>query len=94
MALRIKNQWFDSGRPKSARETASVVAFITWRVTQNMVKQMRQAQFDIDVGPQYFAFMREILGFLLQVVDRMVQSGHDPRRFVEDLLQRLRAPRE
>lgn len=27
---------------------------------------------------------------LFQVVDRMVQSGHDPRRFVEDLLQRLR----
>ena len=27
---------------------------------------------------------------LFSVVDRMVQSGHDPRRFVEDLLQRLR----
>ena len=29
-------------------------------------------------------------GALFQVVDRMVQSGHDPRRFVEDFLQRLR----
>ncbi|AWE43366.1 DNA polymerase III subunit gamma and tau [Actinobaculum sp. 313] len=27
---------------------------------------------------------------LFSVVDRVVQSGHDPRRFVEDLLQRLR----
>ena len=27
---------------------------------------------------------------LFAVVDRVVQSGHDPRRFVEDLLQRLR----
>lgn len=27
---------------------------------------------------------------LFQVVDRTVASGHDPRRFVEDLLQRLR----
>ena len=36
MALRIKNQWFDSGRPKSAKETASVVAFIVWRATQNL----------------------------------------------------------
>ncbi|HHW82518.1 MAG TPA: DNA polymerase III subunit gamma and tau, partial [Actinomycetales bacterium] len=27
---------------------------------------------------------------LFQVVDRVVGSGHDPRRFVEDLLQRLR----
>ncbi|UNX55217.1 DNA polymerase III subunit gamma and tau [Georgenia sp. TF02-10] len=27
---------------------------------------------------------------LFRVVDRVVESGHDPRRFVEDLLQRLR----
>ncbi|MGM0386335.1 MAG: DNA polymerase III subunit gamma and tau, partial [Actinomycetota bacterium] len=27
---------------------------------------------------------------LFRVVDQVVQSGHDPRRFVEDLLQRLR----
>jgi hypothetical protein len=71
MALRIKNQWFQSERPKSAQETASAMAFIVWRVTQNMLKQMREAKFDIDVGPQYFAFMREVLVFLTQVVDRM-----------------------
>ena len=67
MALRIKNQWFNNDRPKSTKETASVLAFIIWRVTQNMVKLMRQAEFDIDVGPQFFAFMREILGFLIQI---------------------------
>lgn len=71
MALRIKNQWFNAERPKSARETASAMAFIVWRVTQNMVKQMREARFDIDVGPQYFAFMREVLVFLIQAVDRL-----------------------
>ena len=71
MAIRIKNQWFKADKPKSARETASAMAFIVWRVTQNMVKQMREAKFDIDVGPAYFAFMREALGFLCQVVDRM-----------------------
>ena len=27
---------------------------------------------------------------VFRVVDRVVQSGHDPRRFVEDLLERLR----
>ena len=83
MALRIKNQWFDNGRPKSAKETASVVAFIVWRVTQNMVKQMREARFDIDVGPQYFAFMREILGFLIQVVDRMAFERMDAEQRAE-----------
>lgn len=78
MALRIKNQWFNSGRPKTAQETASAMAFIVWRVTQNMLKQMREASFDIDVGPQYFAFMREVLVFLIQVLDRMVFERMTP----------------
>ena len=71
MALRIKNQWFKTQKEKTAFENASAVAFIIWRVTQNMVKHMREAKFDIDVGPQYFAFMREILMFLCAVVDRV-----------------------
>lgn len=29
-------------------------------------------------------------GAVFTVIDRMIESGHDPRRFVEDLLQRLR----
>jgi hypothetical protein len=71
MALRIKSQWFKAETPKSPQQTASALAFIVWRVAQNMLKQMRTAQFDIDIGPQYFAFMREVLVFLIQVVDRM-----------------------
>jgi hypothetical protein len=71
MALRIKSQWFKAETPKSPQQTASALAFIVWRVAQNMLKQMRTARFDIDIGPQYFAFMREVLVFLIQVVDRM-----------------------
>lgn len=71
MALRIKSHWFKAETPKSPQQTASALAFIVWRVAQNMLKQMRSAQFDIDVGPQYFAFMREVLVFLIQAVDRM-----------------------
>jgi hypothetical protein len=69
--MRIKNHWFKAGTEKTPQQTASALAFIVWRVAQNMLKQMRSAQFDIDVGPQYFAFMREVLVFLIQVVDRM-----------------------
>jgi hypothetical protein len=83
MALRIKNQWFDSGRPKTPQENASAIAFIIWRVTQNMLKQMREAKFDIDVGPQYFAFMREVLVFLIQVVDRIAFERMPPEQRVE-----------
>ena len=69
--MRIKSHWFKAGASKTPQQTASALAFIVWRVAQNMLKQMRSAQFDIDVGPQYFAFMREVLVFLIHVVDRM-----------------------
>lgn len=92
MALRIKSQWFNAGRPKSAQENASAMAFIVWRVTQNMLKQMREAKFDIDVGPQYFAFMREVLVFLTQVVDRMAfarMSGEERVAFTTAMVVRV-----
>ena len=70
-SMRIKSQWFQSATPKTPQQTASAMAFITWRVAQNTLKQMRTASFDIEVGPQYFAFTREVLVFLTQVLDRM-----------------------
>ena len=75
--LRIKSHWFKSGAPKSAEQQASAMAFIVWRVAQNMLKRMRGAQFDIDAGVPYFAFMREVLVFLIAVVDRTAHARMD-----------------
>ncbi len=76
-AMRIKSHWFKAGAPKSAEQQASAMAFIVWRVAQNMLKRMRGADFDIDAGVQYFAFMREVLVFLIAVVDRMAYARWD-----------------
>ena len=75
--LRIKSHWFKTGAPKSAEQQASAMAFIVWRVAQNMLKRMRGAQFDIDAGMPYFAFMREVLVFLIAVVDRTAHARMD-----------------
>ena len=48
--LRIKSQWFRDGPTKTPQQNASAMAFITWRVAQNMLKQMRTARFDIEVA--------------------------------------------
>lgn len=69
--MRIKNQWFKSERPKSTREVAGAVAFITWRVAQNVLKNMRRADFEIEPGAQYFDFLAEWLIFLIQIADRI-----------------------
>lgn len=90
--IRIKSQWFRNGAAKTPQQTASAMAFIAWRVAQNMLKQMRSAHFDIEVGPQYFAFTREVLVFLTQVLDRMAyqRMGPDGRaEFITALVRRV-----
>jgi hypothetical protein len=77
MALRIKSEWFREDKPRSAAQSASAMAFIIFRVAQNALKQMRVAQFDIDPGPQYFAFLREFLVFLIQIADRIAYARLD-----------------
>lgn len=75
--MRIKSHWFKAGEPKSAEQQASAMAFIVWRVAHNMLKRMRGAQFDIDAGGPYFDFIREVLVFLIAVVDRTAYTRMD-----------------
>ncbi len=76
-AMRIKSRWFKSDAPKTAADQASAMAFIVWRVAHSMLKRMRGAQFDIDAGRPYFAFMREVLVFLIAVTDRIAYERLD-----------------
>ncbi len=90
--IRIKSQWFKAGADKTPEQTASAMAFIAWRVSQNMLKQMREANFDIDIGAQYFAFTREVLVFLTQVIDRMAyqrMDGAARAAFITALVKRV-----
>ena len=75
--MRVKSTWFRPGRPKSPEEMAGALAFISWRVAQNMLKSMRKADFDIDPGPQYFDFLAEALAFAIQVGWRLVYARYD-----------------
>ena len=76
--MRVKSRWFRSEQPRPPRQVASAVAFIVWRVAENALKRMRKAQFDIDPGPQYFAFLAEVLIFLITVSDRIIYTRLAP----------------
>ena len=76
-AIRVKSHWFRTWTTKTPEQLASAMAFITWRAAHNMLKRMRGAQFDIDAGAPYFAFMREVLVFLIAVVDRIAHGRMD-----------------
>lgn len=91
-ALRIKSRWFREGGGQTPEQQASAVAFIAWRVAQQMLKRMRLAGFDIDPGAPYFGFMREVLVFLLAVADRRAFESLDDetrQRFTPALVRRV-----
>ena len=77
--IRIKSRWFKEADGKSAEQQASAMAFIVWRVAQNMLRRMRGAKFDIDAGGPYFAFMREVLVFLVALTDRIAHAWLEPQ---------------
>jgi hypothetical protein len=77
-AMRIKSRWFKGGGERSPAEQASAMAFIVFRVANQMLKRMRGASFDIDAGTPYFAFMREVLVFLIAVTDRIGHARLEP----------------
>lgn len=81
--MRLKTHWFKPGAEKSPAEQASAMAFIVFRVAQNLLKRMRGADFDIDAGPAYFAFLREVLVFLVALTDRLAHARLDGQARVE-----------
>ena len=78
--IRIKSHWFKPGTPKTAEQQAGAMGFTIWRVAQQALKRMRGAAFDIDAGEPYFAFMREMLVFLVVVADRLAHQRFDAGR--------------
>ena len=73
-AMRLKSRWFGSAAAKSEAEQASALAFIAWRLARQMIDRMRAAGFDIEAGAPYFAFLREVLAFLVALSDRLAYA--------------------
>ena len=67
---RTKSRWFAKSKERDPAAIASVVGMAAWRLGLHSIKRMRGAQFQIEASPQYFAFLREYLVFLVQVADR------------------------
>lgn len=71
MAIRIRSHFHSGGRERTAAELASVIAMVAWKLSQDAIRSMRTAQFDIDIGRQYFDFVCEYLAFMLHAADRI-----------------------
>jgi len=90
--IRVKSSWHKGDRKKTPQEIAGALAFIIWRLSDNTLKNVRKADFDIAIGAQYFAFLQEFLIFLVMVADRIVYtqlSEEDRFEFTSALANRV-----
>ena len=90
--IRVKSSWHKGDRQKTPQEIAGALAFIIWRISDNTLKNVRKADFDIAIGAQYFAFLQEFLIFLVMVADRIVYtqlSEEDRFEFTSALANRV-----
>ena len=91
MALRIRNS-FHSGRPRGMAEHASVIAMLAWKLGQESITRMREADYDIEVGRGWFDFVCEYLVFLALAADRIAHDDLDAEgraEFTVALVKRL-----
>jgi hypothetical protein len=70
--MRTKSKWFAKGKARSPEQLATVTAMTLWRLGMQTIRSMRKADYDIEAGPQYFAFLGEYLVFLAHLADRFV----------------------
>ena len=90
--IRIKSNWFKAGREHGPEELAGAVAFVASRMANNALSNTRRADFEIAVGPQYFAFLAEFLIYAIQVADRIAYrslSAEDRAEFTGKLANRV-----
>ena len=90
--MRVKSNWFRSGREKTPKEIAGAVAFTIWRIADNALKNTRRADFEISIGPQYFAFLAEFMIFLVQLADRIAYRHYGEQEriaFTTELANRV-----
>ncbi len=75
MTLRIKTHWHDDDARRSPEETASVLAFIAWRIAMDKAINLHGEHFIYDSDRQRMAVIREYLYFQVQIVDRLSHAG-------------------
>jgi hypothetical protein len=83
MAIRIRSRFHQGARERTPAELASVVAILAWKLAIESIRNMRKAQYDIDIGRPYFEFVSEFLVFLATAADRIAHRELDDAARIE-----------
>lgn len=89
--MRVKSRWNKKGKTHSIEEIAGAVAFIVWRIAQNGVLSLENADFETETNEQRLTIINELLAFSIHMVDRMTIERFDANermRFMNELAQK------
>lgn len=83
MAVRIRSRFYAKGRQRTPAELATVVAALGLKLAVDSIRSMRSADYDIDIGRQYFEFVSEFMVFLATAADRLAHRDLDADARIE-----------
>lgn len=75
--MRIKSKWNVKGKEHSVEEIASAVAFIIWRIGQNIVLNLENEGFQTDSLKQRLDIIFESVAFFVHICDRLAYDEMD-----------------
>ncbi|MBD3620129.1 MAG: hypothetical protein HUJ28_11725 [Chromatiales bacterium] len=75
--MRIKSRWNVKDKEHSIEEIAGALAFIAWRIAQNLVLRMENEDFQTDTQKQRLDVIFESMAFLIHIADRLAYESLD-----------------
>ena len=69
--MRMRSNWFKSEKPRSLKESAGALGFISWQIASERVRNMEANKFYIDLPDRTLKVIAEYLIFISHMMDRL-----------------------
>lgn len=89
--MRVKSKWSKKDKTHSVEEIGGALAFIAWRIGQNILLSLENNDYQTDTQLQRLNIIEELLAFTIHVIDRMTIdkfSDEERQRFMTELVMK------
>lgn len=89
--MRVKSKWSKKDKTHSVEEIGGALAFIAWRIAQNILLDMENNDYQTDTQLQRLNIIEEFLAYTIHIIDRMTIekfSDEDRQRFMTELVMK------
>jgi hypothetical protein len=89
--VRVKSKWSKKDKTHSVEEVGGALAFIAWRIAQNILLDLENNDYQTDTQLQRLNIIEEILAFTIHIIDRMTINkfnAEERQRFMTELVMK------